>query len=81
MHPHLGKRQAEVIEVLEGARRAGTNTGSISRTIGYDQPNVYLTLRGLATLAFVEKDERTSPDTYRLTELLLGEKPVKSDET
>src|SRR5437773_7546692 len=57
IHPLLGPRQAEVIEQLEQAGRAGTNTGVISRAIKYDQPNVYLTLRGLTTLGFVEKDE------------------------
>ncbi len=39
----------------------------------YDQPNVYLTLRGLITLGFVERDHQTTPHTYRLTELLWGD--------
>lgn len=72
VHPMLGKRQTEVIAELESAGTAGTSTGVISRSIGYDQPNVYLTLRGLMSLGFVEKDESTNPHTYRLTSLLLG---------
>lgn len=75
LHPQLGPRQAEVLTLLEKAGNDGTTTGAISRAIGYDQPNVYLTLRGLMTLNFVEKDATTSPHTYRLTPLLLDEVP------
>jgi DNA-binding MarR family transcriptional regulator len=70
MHERLGRRQAEILEVLEEAGSAGTNTGVISRRIGQDQANVYLTLRGLVRLGFVEKDEATDPHTYRLRALL-----------
>jgi len=42
----------------------------ISRRIGQDQANVYLTLRALVRLGFVEKDETTDPHTYRLAALL-----------
>lgn len=70
IHERLGSRQAQILEVLEGAGDAGTNTGVISRSIGQDQPNVYLTLQALAGLGFVEKDETTDPHTYRLTPLL-----------
>jgi hypothetical protein len=66
MHERLGRRQAEILEVLEEAGSAGTNTGVISRKIGQDQANVYLTLRGLVGLGFVEKDATTDPHTYRL---------------
>jgi hypothetical protein len=71
IHPHLGRRQIEILEMLETAGSTGTNTGVISRGINYDQPNVYLTLSGLINLGFVEKDETTRPHTYRLAALLL----------
>jgi IclR helix-turn-helix domain len=70
MHERLGRRQAEILEVLEEAGSAGTNTGVISRKIGQDQANVYLTLRSLVRLGFVEKDGTTDPHTYRLGTLL-----------
>jgi hypothetical protein len=73
IHPLLGPRQAEVVEQLERAGRGGTNTGVISRAIDYEQPNVYLTLRGLITLGFVEKDESATPHRYRLTRILSDE--------
>lgn len=70
IHDQLGQRQAQILAVLEEFGEAGTNTGVISRRIGYDQPNVYITLRVLAGLGFVEKDETTNPHTYRLASLL-----------
>lgn len=69
-HPLLGPRQAEILQLLEEAGREGTNTGVLSRRMAYEQPNVYLTLRGLITLGFVERDEATSPHRYRLTSLM-----------
>jgi hypothetical protein len=75
VHPLLGPRQAEILGLLEEAGRKGTNTGVLSRAMEYDQPNVYLTLRGLIGLGFVEKDETTSPHTYRLTDVLWGDSP------
>src|SRR5262249_29640221 len=70
MHPQLGRRQAEVLELLERAGHNGTTTGAISRAIGYDQPNVYLTLQALINASFVEKDESAIPHRYRLTSRL-----------
>jgi DNA-binding transcriptional ArsR family regulator len=67
IHERLGSRQAQILEVLEEAGGDGTNTGVISKAIGQDQPNVYLTLRSLAGLGFVEKDKTTDPHTYRLS--------------
>jgi hypothetical protein len=67
IHERLGPRQAQILGVLEEAGSDGTNTGVISRAIGQDQPNVYLTLQSLAGLGFVDKDESTNPHTYRLT--------------
>lgn len=75
VHPLLGPRQAEVLGLLEEAGREGTNTGVLSRAMEYDQPNVYLTLRGLIALGFVEKDETTRPHTYCLTGVLWGDSP------
>lgn len=70
VHERLGRRQAEILEVLEEAGSAGTNTGVISKKIDQDQANVYLTLRGLVRLGFVKKDETTDPHTYYLAALL-----------
>lgn len=72
IHPQIGPRQIEVLEVLEVADTEGTSTGHISRIIGYDQPNVYLTLQGLMAQGFVAKDETTRPHTYRLAGPLAG---------
>lgn len=72
LHEQLGHRQAQVLQVLADAGEPGTNTGAISRAIGYDQPNVYITLRVLIGLGFVEKDETTNPHTYRLSQVLSG---------
>lgn len=72
LHPLLGPRQAEILSLLEDAGAQGTNTGVISREMGYEQPNVYLTLRGLITMGFVTKDESTHPHRYRLSETLMG---------
>ena len=70
LHPLLGPRQAEVIDLLEKSGSEGTNTGVLSRAMGYDQPNVYLTLRGLSSIGLVEKDESARPHTYRLASIL-----------
>src|ERR1051325_958163 len=78
MHPMLGKRQAEVISLLEDAGAAGTNTGAISKAMDYDQPNVYLTLQALIDLDFVQKDATTTPHTYRLAPILLDVPRVAS---
>jgi DNA-binding IclR family transcriptional regulator len=66
MHPLLGPRQAEIIRELEKAEPDGTSTGRIVEAIQYDQPDVYLTLRGLVGLSFAEKDASTRPHRYRL---------------
>jgi hypothetical protein len=66
IHPGLGPRQAEILEELEIAGADGTTTGVIFRKIGYPQPDVYLTLRGLVTRGLAEKDESASPQRYRL---------------
>jgi hypothetical protein len=65
-HPQLGERQAEIIQLLEAAEPDGTDTGSISRTLAYDQPNVYLTLAALMRQQLAEKDPSTHPHRYRL---------------
>jgi len=66
LHRQLGERQAEIIELLEAAEPTGTDTGTLHRTLGIDQPNVYLTLKNLIRFDFAEKDETTKPHTYRL---------------
>jgi DNA-binding MarR family transcriptional regulator len=70
IHPALGPRQAEILEELEIAGADGTTTGVIFRKIGYPQPDVYLTLRGLVTRGLAEKDESASPQRYRLASAL-----------
>lgn len=67
-HPRLGLRQVQVLTELALAGADGTNTGALSRSIGYDQPNVYLTLNELGRRGFVEKDESASPHRYRLAQ-------------
>jgi len=73
MHPPLGPRQAQIIEVLEKYGRTGTNTGVISRAIGYSQPNVHLTLMGLMGDGLVERDDQARPHRYWLSEPLLDD--------
>lgn len=69
-HPQLGERQAEIIDLLEAAEPTGTDTGSISRALDYDQPNVYLTLAALIRHQLAEKDATTHPHCYRLGKLV-----------
>lgn len=66
MNPQLGPRQAEIIELLAPMYPKGTDTGYLHREMGYDQPNVYLTLQGLIKQGIVEKNVATRPHTYRL---------------
>jgi hypothetical protein len=66
LHPQLGPRQEEIITELTKAGGRGTGTGAIVRAIGYDQPDVYLTLRSLQKLGFAEKDTSAKPHIYRL---------------
>jgi hypothetical protein len=70
MHPELGPRQAQILELLEEAGPSGTTTGLIGKEIEYPQADVYLTLRGLITRGMAEKDETASPQLYRLGERL-----------
>jgi DNA-binding MarR family transcriptional regulator len=66
VHPQLGPRQAQVIDELAKAGKEGVRTGAIVHAIGYDQPDVYLTLKGLQTLGFAEKNASARPHIYRL---------------
>lgn len=68
MHPQLGSRQEEIVVLLEEAGERGLDTGVMSRSMDYDQPNVYLTLQSLMRHGFVERDTSVSPHIYRLTE-------------
>jgi hypothetical protein len=68
LHPQLGSRQEEVVALLDEAGDHGLDTGVMSRSMDYDQPNVYLTLQSLVRHGFVERDTSVSPHTYRLTE-------------
>jgi len=70
INPALGSRQTEILELLDDYGATGTNTGVLSRAMGYAQPNVYLTLQGLIGQGLVQRDEHTKPHTYRLSEAL-----------
>lgn len=70
MHPQLGSRQEEIVALLEEAGEHGLDTGVMSRSMDYDQPNVYLTLQSLMRHGFVERDTSVSPHMYRLTDNL-----------
>jgi hypothetical protein len=78
LHPQLGPRQAEVIHELAKAGAKGTGTGPIVKAIDYDQPDVYLTLKGLQALGFAEKDTSSKPHTYRLGQRLRDERWPRS---
>jgi DNA-binding MarR family transcriptional regulator len=66
VNPLLGPRQAQILGLLEEAHPEGTDTGKLGRGMGYDQANVYLTLKGLTEQGLVEKDTTTRPHRYRL---------------
>lgn len=70
IHPSLGPRQAQILEVLEQYGNAGTNTGVISRAIHYSQPNVHLTLMGLMDAGLAVRDASVRPHVYWLAERL-----------
>jgi hypothetical protein len=70
IHPSLGPRQAQILEVLEQYGEAGTNTGVISRAIRYSQPNVHLTLMGLMDAGLAVRDATVRPHLYWLAERL-----------
>lgn len=67
MHPLLGHRQAEVIGLLAKEYPGTTSTGNLAREMGYDQPNVYLTLQGLIQANLVVKDATPRPHQYGLS--------------
>ena len=70
--PQMGPRQVQVLQEVCDVGDAGASAGGISRLIGYDEPNVHLTLQALVRLGFVEKDESTRPHRYRLAPHLSG---------
>jgi DNA-binding transcriptional ArsR family regulator len=74
MHAYLGVRQAQILELLAEAYPDSTDTGKLSRQMDYDQPNVYLTLKGLIEQGLVEKDAAAHPHQYKLSAVLLGGK-------
>lgn len=67
LHPSLGPRQAELIGLLAEAHPDWSTTGTLyPRMVGYGQANVYLTLKNMIPLGFVEKDASSTPHRYRL---------------
>lgn len=64
LHPMMGRRQRELIPLVEREGKRGADTGVLSRTMGYDQPNVYLTLQNLIRRGFIEKDTSQHPHRY-----------------
>lgn len=75
LHDKLGRRQAEVLSLLSEAGEQGETTGTLSRRMSYDQPNVYLTLRGLVAAGMVIRDAKADPHRYRLAPILMGPGP------
>jgi hypothetical protein len=70
LHPHLGKRQIEALSLVEEIGSGGAETGTLSRRMNYDQPNVYLTLQGLVKRGLIEKDASQHAHRYYLSPLL-----------
>lgn len=77
LHPMMGARQRELIPLVEREGKRGADTGVLSRTMGYDQPNVYLTLQGLIRRNFIVKDTSSHPHRYFIGPAL---KPDADDE-
>lgn len=73
VHPKMGPRQREIMQLVIDAGAAGTDTGVISRAIGYTQPNVHLTLKGLIGWGLVRKDAEARPQRYYADPRLVGE--------
>lgn len=72
--PLLGPRQAEILTLLFRAYPDGHDTGHLSRTMDYDQSDVYLTCNKLASkYGLVEKDTAVSPHMYSLSKQLMGD--------
>lgn len=63
-HPQMGPRQQQIMQMVIDAADEGIDTGVISRTINYTQPNVHLTLGGLIRYGLVRKDGSARPHKY-----------------
>jgi alkylated DNA nucleotide flippase Atl1 len=66
LQQYLGPRQREIVQLPGLASEAGMTTGEVGREIGYDQPNVYLTLQSLSRRGIVERVPGSAPHRYRL---------------
>jgi hypothetical protein len=71
LHPVMGARQRSIIRLVEREGDHGADTGTLSREMGYDQPNVYLTLQGLIRRDFIRRDANAHPHRYYLGRALL----------
>lgn len=66
LHPDLGPRQAEIIELLERTGAEGTTHGAIAKELGRELPNTHTNLQVLVQRGLLERDDSLSPIRYRL---------------
>ncbi len=70
IHSTMGARQEEILRHIASAHPDGVGTGYLSKTMNYDQPNVYLTLKAMIRQGLIVRDEKASPHRYGLSEKL-----------
>ncbi len=64
----MGTRQEEILRLIALAHPTGVGTGYLSKTMNYDQPNVYLTLKAMIRQGLIVKDETSHPHRYGLSD-------------
>lgn len=65
IHPKMGDRQRQVLQLVIKAGEEGTDMGAVQRAIGdITGPNAHLTLKRLVEWGFVRKDEHARPQLY-----------------
>jgi hypothetical protein len=71
IHPKMGDRQRQVLQLVIEAGEKGTDMGTVQRAIGdITGPNVHLTLKRLVELGFVRKEEHLRPQLYYVADPL-----------
>jgi hypothetical protein len=75
MHQSIGPRQLEAMRLIAETHPQGRTTGELMKSMGMDQPNVYLTVNSLVkgNRRLLSKDQTASPHRYHLTETVLRE--------
>jgi predicted transcriptional regulator len=66
LHPTIGTRQEEIIRLIASQYPEGVGTGYLTKTMNYEQPNVYLTLQALMRQGLVNRDDKSKPHKYFL---------------